>query len=154
MWKPLAHRLMIRRGNVRIITTPRYLRKRGSATYKNRTRKVSSCWKRRNLGGELNPGRSTRFQSSQNSRRASIQSCPHAGGKMLERKLTFADIILIAGTRVALGAGIGLLLSTKLSREQRKAAGIALAVVGGLTTIPLALNVKRILKEGDIRAAA
>jgi len=73
---------------------------------------------------------------------------------MLERKLTFADIILIAGTRVALGAGIGLLLSTKLSSEQRKAAGIALAVVGGLTTIPLALNVKKILKEGDVRAAA
>jgi hypothetical protein len=73
---------------------------------------------------------------------------------MLERKLTFADIILIAGTRVALGAGIGLLLSTRLSSEQRKAAGIALAVVGGLTTIPLALNVKKILKEGDVRAAA
>jgi hypothetical protein len=73
---------------------------------------------------------------------------------MLERKLTFADIILIAGTRVALGAGIGLLLSARLSSEQRKAAGIALAVVGGLTTIPLALNVKRILKEGDVRAAA
>ena len=72
---------------------------------------------------------------------------------MLERKLTFADIILIAGTRVALGAGIGLLLSTRLS-EQRKAAGIALAVVGGLTTIPLALNVRRTLRDAEIRAAA
>ncbi len=73
---------------------------------------------------------------------------------MLERKLTFADIILIAGTRVALGAGIGLLLSTRLSSEQRKAAGIALAVVGGLTTIPLALNVRRTLRDAEIRAAA
>ena len=60
---------------------------------------------------------------------------------MLERKLTIAEIILIAGTRVALGAGIGLLLSTKLNNDQRKAAGVALAVVGGLTTFPLALGV-------------
>lgn len=60
---------------------------------------------------------------------------------MLERKLTIAEIILIAGTRVALGAGIGLLLSGKLSNDQRKAAGFALALVGGLTTIPLALGI-------------
>ncbi len=52
---------------------------------------------------------------------------------MMERKLTLAEIILIAGTRVALGAGIGLLLSTKLNNDQRKAAGLALALVGGLT---------------------
>ena len=60
---------------------------------------------------------------------------------MMERKLTLAEIILIAGTRVVLGAGIGLLLSTKLNNDQRKAAGFALALVGGLTTIPLALGV-------------
>jgi hypothetical protein len=60
---------------------------------------------------------------------------------MMERKLTVAEIILIAGTRVALGAGIGLLLSTGLNNDQRKAAGFALVLVGGLTTIPLALGV-------------
>jgi hypothetical protein len=60
---------------------------------------------------------------------------------MTETKLTIADIILIAGTRVVLGAGIGLLLSTRLNNDQRKAAGLALALVGGLTTIPLALGV-------------
>src|SRR6266550_5770568 len=60
---------------------------------------------------------------------------------MMERTLTVAEIILIAGTRVALGAGIGLLLSTRLNNDQRKAAGLALALVGGLTTIPLALGV-------------
>jgi hypothetical protein len=58
---------------------------------------------------------------------------------MLERKLTIAEIMLIAGTRVALGAGIGLLISTRLSRRQRKAAGLALALVGGLSTIPLTI---------------
>ncbi len=60
---------------------------------------------------------------------------------MMERRLTIAEIILIAGTRVALGVGLGLLLSGRLSRDQRKAAGLALALFGGLTTIPLALGV-------------
>ena len=60
---------------------------------------------------------------------------------MKERKLTIAQIILIAGTRVALGVGIGLLISGKLNRDQRKAAGIALTIIGGLTTIPLAMSV-------------
>jgi len=63
------------------------------------------------------------------------------GSGMIERKLTIAEIILIAGTRIALGAGIGLLLSSRLNNDQRKAAGLALAIVGGLTTIPLALGV-------------
>jgi hypothetical protein len=62
---------------------------------------------------------------------------------MLERKLTIPEIMLIAGTRVALGAGIGLLISTRLSRRQRKAAGVALALVGGLTTIPLAIMIRQ-----------
>ena len=74
---------------------------------------------------------------------------------MMERKLTLAEIILIAGTRVALGAGIGLLLSTRLNNDQRKAAGFALALVGGLITIPLALGVigKRAITT-EIRPAA
>lgn len=60
---------------------------------------------------------------------------------MTEKKLSIAEIILIAGTRVALGIGIGLLLSGRLSRDQKKAAGLALTLVGGLTSVPLALNV-------------
>jgi hypothetical protein len=63
------------------------------------------------------------------------------GSKMIERKLTIAEIMLLAGTRIALGAGIGLLLSCRLNNDQRKAAGWALALVGGLTTIPLAMDV-------------
>jgi hypothetical protein len=75
------------------------------------------------------------------SRRIEIAAERKVGGTMMERKLTVAEIMLIAGTRVALGAGIGLLLSTRLNNDQRKAAGFALALVGGLTTIPLALGV-------------
>lgn len=78
------------------------------------------------------------------------------GEKMTERKLTIAEIILIAGTRVALGAGIGLLLSGRLNNDQRKAAGLALALVGGLTTIPLALGVvgKKSATTTEIKSAA
>jgi len=75
---------------------------------------------------------------------------------MIERKLTIAEIILIAGTRVALGAGVGLLLSNRLSRDQRRAAGLPLAVVGGLSTIPLAIGVigKEDVAVEEIRSAA
>ena len=75
---------------------------------------------------------------------------------MNETRLSIADIILIAGTRVVLGAGIGLLLSTRLNNDQRKAAGLALALVGGLTTIPLAIGVigRQRSGLGELRQAA
>ena len=73
---------------------------------------------------------------------------------MKERNLTIAEIILIAGTRVALGAGIGLLLSSKLNKDQSKAAGLALALVGGLTTIPLALGVMGKKNSGELKQIA
>jgi len=60
---------------------------------------------------------------------------------MIERKLCLPEIMLIAGTRVALGAGIGLLLAGRLNRDQCRAAGLALTLVGALTSIPLAVTV-------------
>lgn len=75
---------------------------------------------------------------------------------MFERKLTGPEIALIAGTRVALGAGIGLLLSTRLNNDQRKAAGLALTLFGALTTIPLAVVVfsNRSDTRAEIKRAA
>jgi hypothetical protein len=60
---------------------------------------------------------------------------------MKERGLTIPEIGIIAGTRVALGVGIGLLISEKLDRDERRAAGWALFAVGALTTIPIVINV-------------
>jgi len=60
---------------------------------------------------------------------------------MKERQVTFPQLALIAGTRVVLGVGIGLLLAGQLSAEQRRAVGLALVAVGALTTIPLAAQV-------------
>jgi len=77
-------------------------------------------------------------------------------GIMMESKLNMAEIMLIAGTRMALGAGIGLLLSTRMNNDQRKAAGLSLALVGGLTTVPLIMNVisKKSAERAEIRPAA
>ncbi len=60
---------------------------------------------------------------------------------MRETRLTLPEISLIAGTRVALGAGAGLLLSEKLAAEKRRAVGWTLLLVGIVTTFPLAINV-------------
>ena len=61
----------------------------------------------------------------------------------MERTLNVAELILIAGTRVALGVGIGLLLGNRLTGGERKAAGLSLALIGGLTTIPLIMLLGR-----------
>jgi hypothetical protein len=61
---------------------------------------------------------------------------------MKQMTVTVPDVILIAGTRVALGIGVGLLISTKLREEARRAAGVALLAVGVLTTLPLALKLR------------
>ncbi len=61
-------------------------------------------------------------------------------GILKEKKVTVPQLILIAGTRVALGAGLGLLLSEKLNKDERKGAGWALLLFGAATTVPLALG--------------
>ena len=61
--------------------------------------------------------------------------------KLKERKVTIPELMLIGGTRVALGLGIGLLIRDKLNKDQRRAAGLALVIVGVVTTIPLAIEV-------------
>jgi hypothetical protein len=68
---------------------------------------------------------------------------------MRERILTIPQIVLIAGTRVALGAGLGLLLAGKLNRSARKGAGLALLAVGALSTIPLAIDVVSKRQSGE-----
>lgn len=67
------------------------------------------------------------------------------------------DLMLLVGTRAALGLGIGLLLSTRLDERVRKGAGLALLAVGVLTTVPLLLNVRassRELLEGGMERPA
>jgi len=55
--------------------------------------------------------------------------------------LTLPELAVIAGTRVALGAGAALLLAGRLNRRQRTAAGWPLFLLGAASTVPLALLV-------------
>ena len=61
--------------------------------------------------------------------------------KIRERKVTMPELSLIAGTRVALGIGVGLLLGGRLNKDKRRGADLALLSVGAVTTVPLALEV-------------
>jgi hypothetical protein len=60
---------------------------------------------------------------------------------MRETQLPLPELGLIAGTRAALGFGLGLLLADRFSDDQRKAVGWSLVLVGILTTFPLAFEV-------------
>lgn len=59
---------------------------------------------------------------------------------MKKTEVTLPDLALIVGTRALLAAGLALLLADKLPKDQRKAIGWTLALVGAVTTIPLAVN--------------
>jgi hypothetical protein len=60
---------------------------------------------------------------------------------MKKSALTLPEIMLIAGTRVMLGVGAGLLLADILREDKRKKIGWRLFLVGVISTIPLALDV-------------
>jgi hypothetical protein len=78
------------------------------------------------------------------------------GGAMIERNITLPEMILWTGTRVALGVGVGMLVSRGLSKDAMKAAGLALTIVGGFTTIPLAISIvgKKNVARPEIRSVA
>ena len=73
---------------------------------------------------------------------------------MHTKTLTLPELGFIIATRAALGAGIGMLLSEKLTASTRRAVGIALAGVGAVTTIPAAMVLFRrrpALASGAVR---
>jgi len=60
---------------------------------------------------------------------------------MREARVTLPELALVAITRAAGGAGLGLLLANRLSADGRKALGWGLLLLGAATTIPLAFEV-------------
>ena len=60
---------------------------------------------------------------------------------MKKSALTLPEIMLIAGTRVMAGVGIGLLLADVIREDKRKKIGWGLFLVGAVSTIPLAIDV-------------
>jgi hypothetical protein len=59
----------------------------------------------------------------------------------MERTISVPELVVWTATRVALGVGIGMLVSKRMSKDAQKAAGLALTAVGGLTTVPLAISI-------------
>ena len=60
---------------------------------------------------------------------------------MKKTYLSMPELALIAGTRAALGAGAALIFGDRLARDQKKAVGWTLFLVGIVTTVPLLANV-------------
>jgi len=60
---------------------------------------------------------------------------------MKKSALTLPEIMLIAGTRVIGGVGIGLLLADVIREDKRKKIGWRLFLVSAISTIPLVLDV-------------
>ena len=54
--------------------------------------------------------------------------------------LPLPELALIVGTRALLGGGIAILLTDNMDRSQRRVLGWTLALVGAVTTIPLAME--------------
>jgi presenilin-like A22 family membrane protease len=60
---------------------------------------------------------------------------------MRKPDLTFPELMFVVGTRAFIGAGLGLLISGRLSKRQRQTAGLVLLAAGAITTIPAAAAV-------------
>jgi hypothetical protein len=61
----------------------------------------------------------------------------------LKRKteVSLPEMGMFAATRVFVGAGLALLLGDRLSRDQQKAVGWTLFLIGALSTVPLGMEI-------------
>jgi hypothetical protein len=55
--------------------------------------------------------------------------------------ISIPELALIAGTRAAFGAGIALIFGERLTKDQKKAVGWTLFLVGVVTTVPILADV-------------
>lgn len=70
---------------------------------------------------------------------------------MKKLNLPAPAFFFIVATRALLGAGVGLLVSDKLSRKERRKVGASLVGIGALTTIPAILAlVRSSTREADV----
>jgi len=62
---------------------------------------------------------------------------------MRDLRVSIPELAFVGGTRGILGAGIGLLLAGQFSQRTRKRIGVAMLVLGALTTIPVFIGIRR-----------
>jgi hypothetical protein len=60
---------------------------------------------------------------------------------MESRTFNIAQLFMLAGTRAALGLGVGLLISDRMSSEMKRKVGWSLVGLGALSTIPFAIKI-------------
>ena len=73
---------------------------------------------------------------------------------MTRTPLSIPELAIIAGTRAALGAGLGLLLADRLSGEKRRAIGWTLLAVGVISTVPIAMQLIGAQRKQSVRFAS
>jgi len=73
---------------------------------------------------------------------------------MKEVSLALPAFMFVVATRAALGAGMGLLVASRLPERQRRLAGATLFAVGAIATVPAAAAVIRGVRRSERRAAA
>jgi hypothetical protein len=66
---------------------------------------------------------------------------------MKRTPLSMPELEFIAGTRVALGVGLGLLLAGFLNNRTRRRVGWPLLALGVVSTIPILMQVNSSLRE-------
>ena len=62
---------------------------------------------------------------------------------MNKRTLSIPKLFFLISTRAALAAGVALLASGRLKDKTRRRAGLAMMSLGGITTIPALMMMKR-----------
>jgi hypothetical protein len=73
---------------------------------------------------------------------------------MKSLELNIPTLGFIIATRAMIGAGVALLLSSRIPPERRKAIGLTLLGVGAASTVPAILAIRRGLRNERLPAAA
>jgi hypothetical protein len=73
---------------------------------------------------------------------------------MKNLELNIPTLGFIVGTRAMIGVGLGLLLSSRIPPERRKAIGLTLLGIGAASTVPAIVAIRRGLQNGRLPAAA
>ena len=94
---------------------------------REKRRRSTSCYRRGNYLEQIRDGLPAGFDPFPGVREVMA---------MKQVRLDLPELGMIVATRAMLGAGIALLLADRFTRDQRRAVGATLTIIGLVTTIP------------------